>query len=253
MSRSLKPIPSKYVQAQFGHLEHWDGELIVGEPTSKTAYRDTVSAVMAHDKQDFDVRFYAFDHISHPSDPYHTRADRLRNDTRADRLRNVILHEQHAIHDLDGLLGLEQYMLDIGYEGLILRDHIAPYKFGRATAKQGWLLKMKRFVDAEAIVVGFEERMRNDNEATTDALGHTVRSTHAANKVGHGDLGALICDFEGHRVAIGTGFTAGERVDIWAARSQALGSVAKFKYFDYGTKDAPRHPVFLGWRDRIDL
>ena len=47
LSRSLKKIPNDYVQSLFKHLEHFDGELIVGEPTSKTCYRDTVSGVMS--------------------------------------------------------------------------------------------------------------------------------------------------------------------------------------------------------------
>ena len=42
-SRSNKPIPNKAVQAKFSTYEHFDGELIFGDPTSKTCYRDTVS------------------------------------------------------------------------------------------------------------------------------------------------------------------------------------------------------------------
>ena len=37
-SRSNKPIPNQYVQRLFAEYEHFDGELIVGEPTSKTCY-----------------------------------------------------------------------------------------------------------------------------------------------------------------------------------------------------------------------
>lgn len=35
-SRSNKPIPNAYVQQKFSRFEHFDGELIVGDPTSKT-------------------------------------------------------------------------------------------------------------------------------------------------------------------------------------------------------------------------
>ena len=74
MSRSLKPIPNKYVQSLFRGCEHFDGELIVGEPISKTCYRDTVSHVMSHDKKDFDVGFHVFDHIALPDAPYVERS-----------------------------------------------------------------------------------------------------------------------------------------------------------------------------------
>lgn len=43
MSRSLKPIPNKHIQTLFADCEYLDGELIVGDPTSKTVYKDTVS------------------------------------------------------------------------------------------------------------------------------------------------------------------------------------------------------------------
>jgi len=101
-------------------------------------------------------------------------------------------------------------------------------------------------------VIGFQERLHNGNEATVDALGHTARSTHQANKTGLGDLGALVCEFGGHRVNIGTGFTLAERQSIWAKRLELFGKLVKFKHFDYGVKDAPRHPVFLGWRSELD-
>jgi DNA ligase-1 len=251
MSRSLKPIPNKFVQEQFSQLEHFDGELIVGDPTSKTAYRDTVSNVMSHDKRDYDVTFFAFDHIEFTTIPYSARADRLH--TRPGRPKNCVPLSQTPIRTLEELYAHESQVLEDGFEGLILRDTQAPYKFGRSTTKQGYLLKLKRFIDAEAIVVGFEERQHNGNEATTNELGYTKRSSHAANKSGLGDLGALVVRYNGIEFNIGTGFDAETRVDIWNNRAHYIGQLAKFKYFPIGIKDKPRHPVFLGWRDSIDI
>ncbi len=115
-----------------------------------------------------------------------------------------------------------------------------------------FLLKLKRFTDAEAEVVGFEERMHNGNEATTNELGRTKRSSHAAGKTGRGDLGALQVRYEGVEFNVGTGFTDEDRAAIWADQPAYLGRLAKFKFFSVGVKVAPRHPVFLGWRDRSD-
>lgn len=248
-SRSNKPIPNKYVQEKFGHFEHFDGELIVGDPTSKTVYRDTVSHVMSHDKTGFDVVFHAFDHVEHPDRIYNIRAVAL-----ADGKSGAIIHEQKLVNDLIDLLEYEYQCLEQGYEGLILRDPNAPYKMGRSTVKEGYLLKLKRFVDAEAEVIGFEERMHNGNEATVSELGRTKRSSHQAGKSGRGDLGAIVVvDGAGIEFNIGTGFTDDERATVWANRDHYLGAVAKFKYFPVGVKTAPRHPVFLGWRDRSDM
>lgn len=251
-SRSLKPIPNKAVQEKFKHLHHFDGELIVGDPTSKTVYRDTVSVVMSHDKPADNVRFYAFDHIKYPQYGYEERRRLL---VTQDQLKTTDVHllPQHGLGNLDGLLSLEEDLLDEGYEGLILRSTTAPYKFGRSTVKEGYLLKLKRFADAEAEVVGFEERMHNGNEATTNELGRTKRSSHQAGKTGRGDLGALRVRWGGCEFNVGTGFTDEERAEVWANRSAYVGRLAKFKYFTVGVKDAPRHPVFLGWRDRSDM
>ena len=253
LSRSLKPIPNKYVQEALKHLEYLDGELIIGDPRSKTCYRDTVSHVMSHDKTGFDLRFYVFDHVRNPSDRYQNRLVQVnRRPQTIDLAAAVITHPQHVVTCLKTLLELEEKLLDQGYEGLILRDPDAPYKFGRSTVKEGYLLKLKRFVDAEAVVIGFTEREHNGNEATTNELGRTKRSSHAANKTGRGDLGAILVRFGKVEFSIGTGFTDSERDAVWSARDKYLGALAKFKYFPVGVKDAPRHPVFLGWRDGAD-
>lgn len=248
-SRSNKPIPNAFVQLELGQrdFESCDGELIVGDPTSKSVYRDTVSHVMSRDKMNYDLRFYVFDHVRHEQKPYTERLRKL------EEAGHAYIHKQHFVTCLDTLLALEEEYLERGYEGLILRDQNAPYKRGRSTMKEGYLLKLKRFVDDEAVVIGFEERMHNGNEKTTNELGRGQRSSHAAGKTGRGDLGALVCRFGDIDFNVGTGFDDVERQRIWDNRTDYLGKFAKFKHFTVGAKEAPRHPVFLSWRDPIDM
>src|SRR5690606_27777905 len=113
---------------------------------------------------------------------------------------------------------------------------------GRSTAREGHLLKLKRFTDGEAVVIGFEELMHNANEATKDELGYTKRSTHADGKVPMGTLGALkVRDLTtGIEFSIGTGYTAAQRRKLWDARDTLVGKVVKYKHFEGGVKDAPR-------------
>lgn len=252
-SRSNKPIPNKFVQAKFKHLNTLDGELIVGHPTAKDCYTQTTSHVMSHDKEDFPVTLYVFDCVRDLEANYGVRQRWL-----AEACENTYAHvnilDQCPINDIEALLAYEEECLNDGYEGLILRDPNAPYKMGRSTMKEGYLLKLKRFVDAEATVIGFEERMANNNAATISELGRTKRSSHQAGKSGRGDLGALVCRTdEGVDFNVGTGFNDSERAAIWADRDQFLGRLAKYKFFPVGVKEAPRHPVFLGWRDRSDV
>lgn len=249
-SRSNKPIPNAFVQEQLRHLEHFDGELIVGDPTSKTCYRDTVSHVMSHDKRDFALKYFVFDHVRDCGVPYTQRLDRIKDSAKS---QCVVYHRQHVVNNLEQLLAFEEQLLEEGYEGLILRANDAPYKFGRSTVREGFLLKLKRFSDSEFTVIGFEERLHNGNTATTNELGRTKRSSHAAGKTPLGDLGALVLQGDGFTFNCGTGFTDDERSAIWNNQDAYLGQVAKVKHFEVGVKTAPRHPVFLGWRDRSDL
>jgi DNA ligase-1 len=159
----------------------------------------------------------------------------------------------------------EAEQVALGHEGIMLADPDGKYRFGRATPKGGELLKVKRFVDAEAIVIGIEEEMFNGNAAETNELGRTKRSTAKAGLVGKGSMGALIVrDVKtGVEFNIGTGFTADERTEWWAwgktqPRSakqsilqmavQGPRRIVKYKSFPVGVKDKPRHPVYLGLR-----
>jgi DNA ligase-1 len=115
------------------------------------------------------------------------------------------------------------------------------------------MMKLKRFLDDEAVVVGMEELMHNANPAFTNELGHTAHTSHQANQVPMMKLGALVVEWKGLRFKIGTGFSDAERHNIWCNGTRNFGRVVKFKYLEVGMKDLPRHPVFLGWRDKEDM
>ena len=250
LSRALKPIPNKNVQKRFKHLEHFDGELIVGASNDPDVLRATTSGVMRVDG-DPEVSFHVFDHIASPLTPYSQRHHELLLVKKpAD---GVTVVKQTRLFDADGLREYETYVLDQGFEGVMLRHPDAPYKFGRSTAREGYLLKVKRFHDAEFEIVGFEEEMFNANEATTSELGRTKRSSHKANKIPKGRLGALVLKYGDTTFNCGTGFNDAERERIWAERDSYLGKLAKIKYFAHGIKDVPKLPSFLGIRDERDV
>lgn len=257
MSRSQKPLPNRFVQAWFSThrdaLEGLDGELIVGDPTAKDAYNATVSAIMAEDGEP-DFAFHVFDYWNLDA-PYVRRLLRL-NAEIAGHPRVCVLPAR-LIRTADELDAYEAGALEAGYEGVMLRDPQGPYKQGRSSVREGLLLKLKRHSDAEARVVGFEEEMENRNEKVRNELGLSRRSSHQDNKVGKDTLGALVVEgltaFPGVRFNIGTGLTAQQRARMWRERDALLGRVARFKFFPIGCKDAPRHPVFAGWRDPIDM
>lgn len=251
MSRKLKPIPNTHVQALFGKAEYegFDGELIVGPAGAPDVCRQTSSGVMSKDGEP-DVRFHIFDRFDRLDLGFTQRYGTLPHTSPAKR---VTLVPHHLVSDLTALLALETKYLDEGYEGGMLRKPDGPYKFGRSTLKEGTLLKLKRFADGEFEIVGFEERMHNGNEATTDELGRTKRSSHQENKTGRGDLGALVLKFGGTTFNCGSGFDDAQRAEIWSRRERYMGKLAKVKHFAIGAKDLPRFPVFLGFRDEMDI
>jgi len=262
LSRSLKPIPNKHVQSVIGRKEFngFDGELIVGEPTNNDAYRNTTSRIMSENKK-FKFSFWIFDYF-------------LKNDTYANRQKEITFLKQVKLqklipeHDhtlkmlgtktINSMKELEEYevsCLKIGYEGVILRDPNAMYKHGRSTAKEGGLIKVKRFSDSEARILAMEEQMKNNNEKKVNELGRSQRSSHKANKSPKGTLGALVVKdvYSGVQFNIGTGFTDSVRDQLWKHKEDLIGTTVKYKYFDIGVKELPRHPVYLGIRIPEDM
>lgn len=250
LSRSLKPIPNKYVQQKFSKLENIDGELIVGEPTGPSAYRDTMSGVMSIEGEP-DVKFWAFD-LQAPGS-FEERFSQLR--LAHSIFEDVRLVQHNTAFSAQHFKEIYESYLEEGYEGIMLRSKLAAYKHGRSTLREGSLIKYKPIEDAEAGIVGFTERLHNANEATINELGYTARSSHQANLVPMGTLGALICEAPQwtEKFQMGTGFDDATRKWIWDHREQLLGKLVKFSFLPYGIKDRPRHPVFKGFRDIIDL
>lgn len=254
-SRSLKPIPNKYVQQLFGKPEFngLDGELIVGKAVAKDVFQCTTSGVMSVEGTP-GVTFYVFDDFSE-DEPF---TDRLRAAVdRVHKSADIQILRHRYIDSHEDLLFCEEYYLSAGYEGLMLRHPYGPYKQGRATSEEGWLLKVKRFADAEATIIGCTELMHNANAAQFNLLGHSERSSHKAGKVGKQTLGALIVkDIEtGIEFEIGTGFTAVQREYFFFLGQKGLlaGKIVKYKSQPTGVKDKPRFPVFLGFRDILDM
>ena len=149
----------------------------------------------------------------------------------------------------------EKKCLEAGFEGVMVRKGDGPYKFGRSTSKEGYLLKWKRFTDSEAEVQGFVEQTHNANEKEKDALGNSKRSQHKENLIPVGTLGALlVCDVKTKiEFSIGTGFNGADRAYIWSLREKFIGHIVKYKYQEIGVKGKPRFPVFLGFRDKDDM
>lgn len=249
LSRRLKPIPNKHIQKMLqGMPNGLDGELIVGRPNHEQVFSNTQSGVMSIEgKPTF--TFHIFDYIS--ADCYTCRQDIFKRWYKDNGHKYPVkLVKQTLIHNIDELEQYEKRILKRGYEGVMLRSLDGFYKFGRSTLREHYLLKLKRFLDSEAIILNTIELMHNDNELKRDATGKAKRSSHKANMRPGNTLGSLsVRDIHtGVSFELGTGFTDELRKELWLDKKNLKGMIVRYKYFPVGIKEKPRHPTFLGFR-----
>ena len=257
-SRSMKPIRSKIIQQLFGKPEYngFDGELLYGDWAAKDVFNVTTQVVMATELKDcFDaskISLAVFDIIDSEKE-FEDRYEIVKERVYQTNNHQIVFVQHDICTDEQGLLDIEATHLNDGYEGIMVRSLSGCYKQGRSTLKDGILGKLKRFSDDEALVIGFEEKMRNENTAYTNELGRTQRSQAQEGMVGAGTLGALVCTCKGIQFTMGSGLDDKTRDMIWENRNKYLGKLAKFKYFAIGMVDSYRFPIFQGFRDEEDL
>lgn len=242
-SRSLKLIPNRHVQKILGayNLHGLDGELML-----KTGdFNDVQSAIMSENGEP-DFEYVVFDSFSIPNAAYSRRLMlAITSVPKSNSIRTIPMIVANTAKEMQELYA--GWLIE-GYEGAIARDASAPYKYGRSTLKQGWMLKIKEAHDAEAEIIGYVELNRNGNEATIDELGHTKRSHHKDNKFGGGTLGSLVCRFMDVEFYIGTGFDAAERDKLWKVRETLIGKTVTFRYQELHKSGVPRFPSYKGLR-----
>lgn len=240
-SRKFKLIPNQHIQAALAGLpEGLDGELVC--PGGFNATQSQVMTIEGEPEFVYLVFDWVVDSLE---EPYSLRATRLPQ-VNHDLVCPVM---PIYVNDVDSLMTLEDRFVSNGYEGVCARSPDSRYKCGRSTLKEQCLLKMKRFADGEATIIGWEPLYENQNPQERDELGYAKRSSAQAGLAAKDMLGALhVRDRRGRKFWIGSGFTTMGRIRMWQMREKLPGAVITFKYQPYGEKDVPRFPVFKGFR-----
>lgn len=252
VSRSLKPIRNKRIKAIFEPIlpEGADGELVCGD------FYNTSSVVMSFNTEVPDnILFYWFDKIpANVNIPYEQRVLYIKNYVAIHKIEKVISLVPITLYNIDDVYKYEKEVLSSGFEGIMLRLPGSPYKHGRSTIKEGYLMKLKRFTDSEAVIVDTEELMHNMNDDNIDDLGYTKRSGARNGLVGGNMLGSIVAlTPQGVKFKIGSGYTQEQRQEMWHSRHSLVGQVVKYKHIEYGKKDSPRSTVFSGLRHSDDM
>ena len=258
LTSSMKSFMNRFICEEFscyGELTGLDGEILVGSPNSPDAFHNTSGPVRRFDGEP-DFRFYVFDDFTHKERSYEDRW-LLRSSLNRYGNPRVVVLEQRLLRCPDEVLRYEKEMLEIGYEGAMIRSLSSQYKEGRCTFREMNIFKRKPFVECEAVIIGFEEALENQNEQEVNELGLSKRSHNRENMVPKGTLGAFILKSplwkKPFRSAPGKGFTAADRQQMWNLRQGLLGYPATIKYQKYGSREKPRMSNVIKLRPLWDL
>lgn len=265
-SRNAKPLRNKFLQNWARDFHNLDGELIVGSPTEGNVLGRAAACNAFEGEPDF--TYHAFDlpgeallQDKPPAFSFrYKHLGRMRSDVRIEVVPHVIVHSAHELADY------ERIWLEEGYEGVMLRSLDGPYKHGRSTVREGYLMKLKRFQDGEAVVIRLEEGTVNDNVLERDELGRAKRSKVASGLRPSGMVGTIIAvdpKWGELRIAPGVMTHAQRRLE-WQYRNAHLyadglqlkdgsiiGKTIHWRSFGYGLKDTPRFPRYYGVREDI--
>lgn len=241
MSRTMKPIPNKFIQAYFKEhgLHGFHGELMIAGD-----FNDVQSGVMRIEGEP-DFEYVIYDVWDHENN-YQERLNYIKTLflMSPNRLNRLGLIDSVVVNSVDECsTWLEEY-INLGYEGAMLRDPDSLYKQGRHTLKSQALMKLKKFFDDEAVIIGFEEKMHNGNEKTTDERGYSKRSHKQEGMVPAGTLGALVVKWKDVEFKIGSGYNDQQRQELWDNRGNLVGKLVTFKYQSTSSYGVPRFPIF---------
>jgi DNA ligase 1 len=222
-SRTHKPIPNMHIQMFFGikQLLGCEGELTLKPGVCD--FSEVQSVVMSKDKMPLLFRFNLFPFSPQPFPVGIPSGVKFL----AERLVNT--------KDIQSFWE-EQTAPGLPLEGLMFRsaclDPKEPYKEGRSTLKEGYLIKWKTKKSSEYTVVGFEEAIDKQRYPKVE-LGALVLQDHPADPT----------------FKVGTGFSSEQRKELWATRETLKGKAVEVEYMNLHESGIPRHPVFKGFRD----
>lgn len=194
-----------------------DGELWLGRGEFEllSGIVRKVEAVDAEWKQ---VKFMLFELPLAPG-TFTERKDQLQRLAEQAAVPWLVAVEQFRVSDRKALESALLKVVAGGGEGLMLHRADAPYTAGRSDD----LLKLKPYLDSEAVVVG-----------------------HLPGKGRHtGRLGALLVEgADGRRFRLGTGFSDAQR-----EAPPPVGTLVTYRYQGLTEKGLPRFPSFLRVRE----
>lgn len=265
LARSLKPITSKTLNEKYQLLKDLTKAtniILDGEMYAHDMEFNEISRYVR--KSDLEIpenlKFHCFDLITDENyeEEFTSRFKKLC----VFKNKDVVIVKQNELKSSDGLDTAFKDVLEKGYEGLILRSKDSPYKCGRSSVTEGYLLKIKPFISLDNKICGVIERMENLNESFKNELGRSTKRNTKNDKKGTGIAAVFEIEYydeNGVRVKVDgkdprvtiTGDEAFRR-EIWEHKENYIGKMIEYKCMVYGSKNFPRHSNFLRFREDRD-
>ena len=223
VTRKMNPITNDYVRNLLTTLPPFlDGELVVTNKNKIGSFSDTQSAIMSKNGTP-EFMYLVFDYFADTDQPYSERYKQLESLKNLPDFVRIIPHT--LLTDIDSAIQYAANCIADGHEGAMLRNPDGLYKQGRSRVKQGWMLKIKNFQDAEGVIIGFKQSHINPDN---------VAAIHI--RTSWGDM------------YVGSGLTNDLRQSMYKKPDHYKGLTVTFKYQPFGTDKLPRFPVFKGIR-----
>ena len=280
VTRSLKQIPNKQLQKKFRFMvtlaeaenRIYDGEIYAHDRT----FQEITRACMTKDFSDEktikkligiaadercinvthytaklvdDMEFHCFEIISDLLQ--NVEFEYINNRISLLLYDKIVPVKQTFVNSADEIKLLFEKKLEEGYEGLILRDPGSPYKYGRSTLKEEYMLKVKPFETFDAHIIGVIQstEVNPDAEKKTNELGRSVTSKKKDDRILIQKACAFTVEYNHHKVNVSLAMTDKEKEEVWLYRTNYIGRMIEYKGMLVGSKDVPRHPVFERFRE----
>ena len=260
LTSSMKPFTNRFVAETLKnpYFVGLDGEIVVGAP-HKTDENDDVfhrtSGPIRRFDGEPDFKLFVFDNWKGGDFSYKERW--IDSTNLLQKNPRIIVLEQRILKTTDEVIAYEQEMVELGYEGAMIRSLDGTYKEGRCTFREMNIFKRKPFEECEAVIIGVEEQMANLNEKVTNEMGLSKRSSCQINKVPKNTLGMFVLQSDlwekEFKAGTGHGFDDKKKKEIWDNKEVYIGQIVTVKYQKYGSIDKPRMPKVIKIRPSWDL
>lgn len=224
------------IASRFADNFVYDGELLLKPNGMNSAdlFRAT-QKVVRKDGIKKGLAFHVFDGL--PLDEFISGKSLLHYSDRRQEVSSILIRadSEHVLmlpvlykgDDKSVISDLLADVISKGFEGLMVNTALGFY----VTKRSDVLLKVKEMHTVDLRVIGYEE---------------------GSGKY-EGTLGALIVDYKGYHVKVGSGYTDDERHSIWKNRDAMIKTIVEVQYFEESSNQdggiSLRFPVFKRIRD----